>query len=328
MREKRRPLRWGGQDAPSVLAASISTPKQKANRIQNASWEVAEEDKDATADAYEGADVEENETAPSVMASVAAPKKPKVRVVSRNVKCVHGKRKSQCILGCGGSEMCEHGKRRAYCKFEGCGGTGNCIHGRQKARCTICCGECIHGKHKQTCREVGCIKAPVKKCVHGKSKARCTEGCGGSAMCKHGKGKADCTLGCSGSALCIHGRRKSYCTQGCGGSSMCMHGRRKAECAIAGCGGSAMCVHGIRLTKCRQGCSRAGLAARKQGEQKVGPKGEQKVRKLYFLNHTPKPPSTASSSDLVVLSPGSDGEEVDIQDGSRLMLCNQICMSI
>eukprot|EP00740_Mantoniella_antarctica_P026234 CAMPEP_0198686428 /NCGR_PEP_ID=MMETSP1468-20131203/14887_1 /TAXON_ID=1461545 /ORGANISM="Mantoniella sp, Strain CCMP1436" /LENGTH=156 /DNA_ID=CAMNT_0044432519 /DNA_START=407 /DNA_END=878 /DNA_ORIENTATION=+ len=90
MREKRRPLRWGGQDAPSVLAASISTPKQKANRIQNASWEVAEEDKDATADAYEGADVEENEAAPSVMASVAAPKKPKVRVVSRNVKCATG----------------------------------------------------------------------------------------------------------------------------------------------------------------------------------------------------------------------------------------------
>mmetsp|Transcript_35229 Transcript_35229/g.88068 ORF Transcript_35229/g.88068 Transcript_35229/m.88068 type:complete len:303 (-) Transcript_35229:415-1323(-) len=301
MREKRRPLRWGGQDAPSVLAASISTPKQKANRIQNASWEVAEEDKDATADAYEGADVEENETAPSVMASVAAPKKPKVRVVSRNVKCVHGKRKSQCILGCGGSEMCEHGRRRAYCKAEGCGGTGFCIHGKQKARCTEGCGGsglCIHEKQKANCRHVEC-NGPIQRCIHGKlNKARCTEGCGGSAMCKHRKGKEDCLLGCGGSAMCKHGKRKANCAvEGCGGSALCEHGVQKRQC-LRGCDGYGLCDHGKMLQNCRQGCARTGSAARKHGTQKV--------QKVFFLNLAQQPPST---SRLLSSLPDEEEEE-------------------
>jgi len=90
--------------------------------------------------------------------------------------CIHGKRKTTCTEGCGGSAICTHGRRKAECK-EGCGGSAVCVHGKRK----VCC----------------------------------TEGCGGSAICTHGKRKSDCKEGCGGSAVCVHGTRKARCTKGC-----------------------------------------------------------------------------------------------------------------
>ena len=67
------------------------------------------------------------------------------------IKCVHGRRKSQC-KECGNG-YCEHGRWKSQCKE--CG-KGYCEHGRRKNQCKDCgTGKCVHGRWKNQCKECG-----------------------------------------------------------------------------------------------------------------------------------------------------------------------------
>jgi len=68
-------------------------------------------------------------------------------------KCPHGKQKSRCKDGCGGSDICKHGKLKHYCK-KGCGGGSICKHGLGKSYCRKGCGGsvyCEHNKERRRC---------------------------------------------------------------------------------------------------------------------------------------------------------------------------------
>ncbi len=85
-------------------------------------------------------------------------------------KCIHGKRKYDCIP-CGGKGICEHYKVKRMCVK--CKGTSICVHGTQRYICAPCGGRgvCSHGKTKINCRICG-----VGYCRHGNRHRTC-KGC-------------------------------------------------------------------------------------------------------------------------------------------------------
>lgn len=65
--------------------------------------------------------------------------------------CLHGKVRSSC-KECDGSDYCEHGRQKTKCS-EGCGGSQICEHGRHKYQCPDCDGSaiCPHNKQRDSC---------------------------------------------------------------------------------------------------------------------------------------------------------------------------------
>jgi hypothetical protein len=84
----------------------------------------------------------------------------KWRDANRNVRCPHGKVRSQCT-DCGGKTVCEHGRLRWSCKD--CGGSQICEHGTRRSNCRACGGGgiCEHQKRRTSCpicKPLGAIK--------------------------------------------------------------------------------------------------------------------------------------------------------------------------
>lgn len=179
----------------------------------------------------------------------------------RQTTCVHGKRKSRCKDGCGGSEICIHNVNKYSCKQ--CNPQLYCVHKKEKRRCLECKGNeiCKHEINKYNCKNC----SPHLFCVHKKEKRKCKD-CGGAEICTHKKNKNDCKLCCDqnklcihnkfecktcnhGSKMCIHRKRKSRCKL-CGGNDFCLHNRIKSRCVI--CHGSEICKHDKIKTVCKE----------------------------------------------------------------------------
>lgn len=73
------------------------------------------------------------------------------RLSKVNPTCIHNKRKTLCLICCGGS-ICEHKIQRHWCRL--CGGGARCCHGKQKSRCRVCGGGsfCEHDRLRFRCK--------------------------------------------------------------------------------------------------------------------------------------------------------------------------------
>ena len=143
---------------------------------------------------------------------------------SKNARCEHNRRKTEC-KECGGSRICVHKRLKRMCKD--CGGSSLCVHERVKIQCIECGGSYI--------------------CEHKRQKNHCKE-CGGSSFCKHGRQKSKCKK-CGGKGVCEHNRERNNCKE-CGGSSICIHRRLKFTCIE--CGGRSLCVHNRERYRCHE----------------------------------------------------------------------------
>ncbi len=97
----------------------------------------------------------------SIIKSLVKTFDPIVKVVQKcntNPRCIHNKRKTLCLLCCGGS-ICEHKIQRYWCRL--CGGGARCSHGKQKSRCKVCGGGgyCEHDRLRFRCRLCKSAKA-------------------------------------------------------------------------------------------------------------------------------------------------------------------------
>lgn len=121
--------------------------------------------------------------------------------VKVRTKCVHNKRKSDCIQ-CGGRSVCIHNRQKARC-IE-CTG---CVHGKRKSRCEVCSGTeiCEHNINKYGCK----VCNSKILCIHDKIKRNCKD-CNGSAYCDHDKLKIQCRI-CCPTSFCSHGKRRNMC---------------------------------------------------------------------------------------------------------------------
>jgi len=73
----------------------------------------------------------------------------KYRSKAGNIRCPHGRIRSQC-KDCGGSSICEHNRHRPKCKE--CGGSEICEHNRQRSDCKECSSSiCEHSKQRRQC---------------------------------------------------------------------------------------------------------------------------------------------------------------------------------
>lgn len=110
-----------------------------------------------------------------------------------SLKCIHGREKNRCTLGCGGSIICKHNRQKYLCKE--CKGASICEHGQVRSRCIPCEGGsiCKHLRVRSNCSHCCNLKS---KCLHGKIKRQCKECCDPNILCLHGKIKYRCIREC------------------------------------------------------------------------------------------------------------------------------------
>ena len=162
--------------------------------------------------------------------------------ITKNKKCEHQKRKSEC-KDCKGSSICEHQRVKYNCKE--CQGSNICEHQLIKCNCKICnsMAFCKHQRRKSRCKD--CKGSSI--CKHQRVESECKV-CKGSRFCQHQKRKSECKE-CQGSSICVHQRVKFSCKD-CKGSSICEHLRRRNECKE--CKGSRLCEHQKVKSSCKE----------------------------------------------------------------------------